>query len=282
MAGEALKMPEISFGPHTISRLIVGGNQQVGASHQGRLMTIHMLEYFTVDQSVTFLRSCIAQGIDTWQANYVSEKVRDVVLKVREGGDEINLISITAPQFLEHEKGWDKMLELKPIGVYLWGMVTDRLFREGKIDSVRDFLSKIRDSGLQVGVGTHKPEAIEYTEEKGWDVDFYMAALYRWGRSREELLEVLPEVPYDGSDGSEIYFPSELPRMCETIRATPKTCLAFKLFAGGRTCNSPEQVGGVFENVLGSIKPTDAVVVGMYPRFTDEVTENADWVRKYG
>ena len=38
----------------------------------------------------------------------------------------------------------------------------------------------------------------------------------------------------------------------------------------------------VFEFVLGHIKPTDAVVVGMYPRFTDQIKENADLVKTYG
>ena len=38
------KMPQIQFGPHTISRLIVGGNQQQGATHQPKHMTLHMLE----------------------------------------------------------------------------------------------------------------------------------------------------------------------------------------------------------------------------------------------
>lgn len=282
MPEKAAEMPKIAFGPHTISRLIVGGNQQVGASHQTRLMTLHMLEYFTQDQCLVFLRSCIAQGIDTWQANYVSEKVRDVVLKLREEGDDINLISIGSPEFVRGDNGWSNLLALNPIGVYLFGMTSDKLWLEGKLDTARDFLTKLRDTGIQVGVGTHKPEVIEYVEEKGWDVDFYMASLYRWGRTREETLEILPEVPHDGAGGTELYLPSELPRMCETIRAASKTCLAFKLFAGGRTCNSPEQVGGVFETVLGSIKPTDAVVVGMYPRFTDEITENAAWVRKHG
>ena len=171
---------------------------------------------------------------------------------------------------------------MKPIGIYLFGWTADILYREGKLDTARDFLSRIRDTGLQVGVCTHRPEVIEYVEEKGWDVDFYMVSLYWWGRSPEQVLEIMPEVPHDGHNGMEIYLPSELPKMCETIRKTPKTCLAFKLFAGGRTCNSSEQVGEIFEHVLGNIKPGDGVIVGMYPRFHDEVTENADWVRKHG
>lgn len=229
---------------------------------------------------MAFLRSCIAQGIDTWQANY-SEKTRDVLLKIREGGDDINVICISSPQFGENALA--KTLELNPIGIYFFGWTADQLYHAGKLDTARDFLTKIRDTGVQVGFGAHRPEVIEYAEEKGWDIDFYMTALYRWGRSREEILEILPEVPHDdGYGGMELYLPSELPRMCDTISKVTKTCLVFKLMAGGRTCKTPRQVGDVFEYVLGRIKSTDAVIVGMYPRFTDEIKMNSDLVRKYG
>ena len=70
--------------------------------------------------------------------------------------------------------------------------------------------------------------------------------------------------------------------MCETIRKASKTCLAFKILAAGRTCDKPEQVRDAFKFVLENIKPTDAVIVGMYPRYTDQIKENADLVRLYG
>jgi len=281
MTEVALKMPEIEFGPHTLSRLIVGGNQQSGASHQGSLMSQHMLDYFTLDQTVAFLRDCIAQGINTWQANYNS-KVRDAVTRLREEGEEMNVISLSSPQIADMNNGWENLLNMKPIGIYLFGWTADIWYGEGKLDKAYDFLARIRDAGVQVGVGTHRPEVVEYVEEKGWDVDFYATSLYWWGRNQEQVLEILPEVPHDGYNGMEIYLPSELPRMCETIKQTSKRCLAFKLFAGGRTCSSTEKVGEIFEYVLGNIKPGDAVIAGMYPRFKDEITENADWVRKLG
>ena len=281
MAEVSVRMPEVPLGSHSISRLIVGGNQQIGAAHQSKEMAMHMIEYFTVDRTVEFLKSCIAQGINTWQSNY-SEKTRDSLTKLREEGEDINLHPLSAPVMADRDDGWAKMLALKPIGVYTWGLMTDRWWREGKIDTTLDFLKRIHDAGVLVGIGTHIPEVIEYAEEKGWDVDFYMASLYKWGKSKDEILEIMPEVPHDGYGGWELYMPSELPKMCDTISKTKKTCLAFKLFAGGRTCSTPEQVSGVFEYVLGHIKPTDAVVVGMYPRFADQVTENADLVKKFG
>jgi len=64
------------------------------------------------------------------------------------------------------------------------------------------------------------------------------------------------------------------------IRQTKKPCLAFKLFGAGRASGSPEQVERAFRFALAGIKPTDAVIVGMYPRFKDEVSENSGLVRR--
>jgi hypothetical protein len=55
---------------------------------------------------------------------------------------------------------------------------------EGRINEVQPLLTVMRDQGLQVGVGTHIPEVIDYIEERGWDVDFYMACLYNLNASR--------------------------------------------------------------------------------------------------
>jgi len=37
-----------------------------------------------------------------------------------------------------------------------------------------------------------------------------------------------------------------------------------------------------FQYAFSHIKPTDAVIVGMFPRYADEVSEDAELTRKYG
>jgi hypothetical protein len=276
MSTEPLKLPEVPFGSYSVSRLIVGGNPPHGGSHQTHLMNMHMAEYFTLDQTVELLRHCRAQGINTWQTAY-SERVRDVLTRCREEDVEMGFICLCSPDQIADANKFVKVLELKPMGVAFHGEVTDMLWREGKINTVIDALAQIRDVGLLVGLSTHNPEVIEYTEEKGWDIDFYMACVYRESRDHKELMEIMREVPI-----GEMYLPSDVPKMCETISKATKTCLAFKILAAGRTCDTPEQVREAFEFVLGHIKPTDAVIVGMYPRYTDQVKENADLVRMYG
>jgi hypothetical protein len=68
--------------------------------------------------------------------------------------------------------------------------------------------------------------------------------------------------------------------MCRVIRTTKKTCLAFKILAAGRAAERRGGLEQAFRFAFQNIKPNDAVIVGMYPRFRDEVKENADIVRR--
>ena len=301
MTSTSTKMPQITLGSHKISRLIAGGNQMGGASHNLRDLGGHMVEYFTLERTVEFMRECLAQGINAWQGNY-SPITRGVVQKLREEGQEINLLPLSAPQLpgvtdkqLRHvgragtigmDNAYEKMIqELKPIGVILWGSLTDVLWKEGQIEQARDFVKKVRQTGVQVGVATHVPEVIEYMDEKGWDVDFYLAALYKFEKSPEEVLKIVPEMPLDVDrwGGMQLVLPSEMPKMCDTIRKSQKTCIAFKILAAGRAAATPEHVRATFDYVFGHIKSKDAVCVGMYPRFQPQmIKENADLVKKYG
>ncbi|HKB36668.1 MAG TPA: hypothetical protein VKD72_09455, partial [Gemmataceae bacterium] len=76
------------------------------------------------------------------------------------------------------------------------------------------------------------------------------------------------------------YLPDDPPRMFRVIRATKKPCLAYKVLAAGRRIGSPAEVRACFETALKNIKPTDAMIVGMYQQFGDQVSANAALVRE--
>jgi hypothetical protein len=63
--------------------------------------------------------------------------------------------------------------------------------------------------------------------------------------------------------------------MCELIRMTRKPCIAFKVLAAGRAIGSRERIREEFAFALRNIKPSDALLVGMYQQFNDQVGENA-------
>jgi hypothetical protein len=105
-----------------------------------------------------------------------------------------------------------------------------------------------------------------------------MACVYNAGRTPGEVEKLLGRKP--PMPAQDLYFPDDPPRMFKTIRQTSKTCLAFKILAAGRLTDSPEQIDQAFQVAFANIKPQDAVIVGMYPRFQDQARENADRVRR--
>jgi len=50
--------------------------------------------------------------------------------------------------------------------------------------------------------------------------------------------------------------------------------LVYKLLAAGRKCGSPGEIRQAFEFAYQNIKPIDAAIVGMYPRYSDQISEN--------
>jgi hypothetical protein len=165
---------------------------------------------------------------------------------------------------------------LKPLALQRQGEVVDRAYQNGQMDTVKEWCKKVRDMGMLVGVGTHKPEVIAQVEEEGWDVDFYAGCVYNRTRTPEEWKRVLHGEMMEMA--GDIYLQSDPPRMYKVMRQTPKPCFAFKILAAGRI---PDRgIEQAFRTAFESIKPTDAVYVGMFPRVKDEVRENAEIVHR--
>ena len=63
------------------------------------------------------------------------------------------------------------------------------------------------------------------------------------------------------------------------VKAVRKPCLVYKVLAAGRRIGSKAEIRDCFKTALESIKPTDALIVGMYQQFGDQVGDNAAVVR---
>jgi hypothetical protein len=151
--------------------------------------------------------------------------------------------------------------------------VAGRCFREGRLDHLRDILKRIRDTGVLVGLSAHDPRIIETAEDQDWDVDYYMAALYNLAGARETFERRFGYAPL-----GEIYLREHRDRMCGVICRASKPCIAFKVLAAGRAVGSANQIREEFAFALKNIKPTDALLVGMYQKFNDQLSENAKLV----
>jgi hypothetical protein len=279
-------LPTIALGAHRITRLVAGGNPLFGYSHFNGILDRHMREYFTDRQVVQFMLDCEREGITAWQSNFPAPLERQFPL-IREAGCKLQWLALADPSDIDRSavtpdtiavtvrKCAARAAKQKPIAIAIRGVETDLLFNHGRLDVIEDFLAAVHNLGLPAGVSAHNAAAIEAVESKGWPVDYYMSCFYCVSRTQEEFRNQIGVVPV-----GETYLATDPARMCEVIRKTRKPCLAFKILGAGRRCDSPDVVRRAFEFAFKNIKPTDGVIVGMFPKFSDQIAENSQIVRQ--
>jgi pentatricopeptide repeat protein len=265
-------LPRINLGPHSISRLICGSNPFNAGSHLSTFVNREMRQYYSADQIVKTLGRCQEVGINCWQSVVAN---CELYRRFIDEGGQMHYISLTA----DDPACLTTLAEAGCIGVAFHGEVADGLLRNGRFDEAHDYLKRIRDSGMLVGVATHMPAVVEAVESKGWDVDFYMTCVYERHRSAAELEKMLGHVPICPG---EVYLSDDPPRMFKVMRQTTRPCLAFKILAAGRLSDRPEWVEQAFRDTFQSIKPNDAAIVGIYDRYSDQPAECAELVRRFG
>ena len=268
-------LPTIRLGRHQVSRLIIGGNPVYGHSHFNRLLSRHLTDWHTPPRVLELLRRCEQVGINTWQNSYAERTLEDLD-RYRRAGGAMHWLCLGKPDWDTQPDRIDDAARRGPIGIAPHGALAERLHRQNRLDVLTGLLRRIRDRGVLVGLSAHNPALIELAEERGWDVDYYMCCLYYLTRPRAEFQRILGgELPL-----GEIYLPGDPARMFRVVRAVKKPCLVYKVLAAGRRVDSAQQVREGFQTALDNIKPTDALIVGMYQQLGDQVGENATLVRE--
>jgi hypothetical protein len=245
-----------------------------------------MLEWFTDERVIQLLLDCEKAGINTWQYSFHYNQKRQIP-KLREAGSKIQCICLAASWHYDEKMGRtpeeviagtlkcaEAAAEFKPIGIAFHGQATDILYRAGKIDQVKTFINRVHDLGILAGISTHNPRILETLHEKGFANDFYMTGLHYLTRHPEDWTkEIGTTILGDG------FIASDPPKMAEAIRKVDKPALVYKVLAAGRKCGSEAQKRQAIDWAFKNIKPTDATIIGLYPRYSDQVTETTRMVR---
>lgn len=264
-----IQVPKVKFGDVEISRLVAGCNQFYGFAHFNSTLGALMKEYYTPERICEVLSRCNQFGINAHNWVDVPRSRQDLALFQSKGG-KMHLIVQGIGDPVEICQA------LHPLAIYHQGERTDKAWHEGRMEEVKEWCKKARQTGVRVGVGTHNPEIVAQVEHEGWDVDFYAGCIYYRTRSPEEWKKALGGESLESA--SDTYLKSDPPRMYRFMRQTAKPCFAFKILAAGRI---PDHgVAQAFRTAFESIKPTDAIIVGMFPKFKDEVRENAELVHR--
>jgi thiamine monophosphate synthase len=270
-APAAVQVPKMKFFHAEISRMVLGVNPFYGFAHFNGNFSNSMKEWYTQDKVCEVMHQSNRYGINAY--NYVQKgRARSDWARFQAEGGKMHLIV----QVTADDDAAAIVKDVKPLALQRQGEVVDKAFRDGQLRTVREWCKRVRDMGVLVGVGTHKPEVIAQIEEEGWDVDFYSGCVYNRTRTPEEWKKILNGEMMEMA--SEIYVQSDPARMYKVMRQTRKPCFAFKILAAGRIAD--KGVEQAFRTAFESIKPTDGVYVGMFPRIKDEVREDAEIVHR--
>lgn len=264
-AAAPFALPLAEFGPQRIGRLIVGGNPVSGNSHVSPQLDQEMADYFSAANVKQLLFDCERAGITVWQSRGDRHIMR-LLREYRNEGGQLQWIAQTASEFSDFAGNVRNIAASRPIGIYLHGALTDRLWNSGKFAEVEERLKAIRSAGVRTGLATHIPEVIDEVESRGWDLDFYMTCLYNISRPRVA--------------GKEHFLEEDRARMLERVRRTKRQCLIFKVYGATRRCRSEEDMRGALREAFAAAKPDDCVIIGMFPKQSDQVAQNARLVRE--
>ncbi len=262
------EMRTVPFGRHRISRLIVGGNPVSGNSHSSGKLSQEMTEYFTAANVKRLLVECERAGINTWQSRG-DRHITRLLTEYRQEGGRIQWIAQTASELADIPRHIRQLAGLGAIGIYHHGSQTDAFWHGGKIEQAREMLKVMRDAGVRVGLGTHIPQVIDYVESKNWDVDFYMTCVYHLSRPRAEAERLAGRPVTD-----ELFWDPDRAEMLERVRQTSRQCLIFKVYGASRHCTTLDRMRAALRLAAGYAKPSDCFVIGMFPKYSEQVREN--------
>ena len=267
-------LPTVRLGKYEMTRLTLGSNPMTGASHFNVILDRLMNEWMTPERVMEILHQAEAAGIRSWQLHN-DPKLMECIRRYKGEGGKMNCFILS--DYKDAAGSAKELAKLGVMGIVHHGERSDIAYREKKMDPVNDFLKAAHDAGVLAGVSMHNPSVLDFIEGKGWETDFYMTCVYRRSRLPEEQREEFKEAVI-----GEPYFEKDPERMCKMIRQTKKTCFAFKILAAGRSIKTKPMIENAFKFVFDNIKPQDGVIVGMFPKFKDEIAENAALVRRFG
>ena len=282
-------LPTVSLGPHRVTRLIVGSNPIRGYSHFNPITNQQMVEWYTDERAAQVLLDCQKAGINTFQASYFQDRWERIWDLFHKKGGHLQWIYLTSaadidpsgrhstPEAIRDGQiaAMKTLVKHQPIAMVHHGGHTDTLWRAGKLDYLKTYIDKAHELGCLAGVSTVNPKILTTLEEEGFENDFYMAGVHNNERRPEEWMKEIGTVPVD-----EGWIASDPPRMAEAVRQVKKPALVYKVLSAGRKCQSEEQKREAIAWAYKNIKPIDAAIIGLYPRYSDQVTETVKMMQQ--
>lgn len=279
-------MQYVDFYGHKVSKLIAGDNPFNGHSYiTAFIPREEMLDYHTEDHILEAMHKMEELGINT-MLPLADPYIIRILQHYRRNGGKMNFIFQTyAPMMMSQDTAGvsiRQMLGVEPIGVYISGTFTDVRFetnRNHEISAMLYYFKEfLKDTDVKIGLGSHRPEFIEYSESAGWNPDFYMACMYNLRRKREG--EESGFITGKSKSNITTIVPGDRAIMLDTLKKVQKPIIAFKIFAGGQMLVEKETeerrawIKDAYNTIFTALKPNDFATMGIFQKNHDQLTEN--------
>jgi len=267
-------MPCGRLGKAKISRLMIGGNLLSGYMHCRDLKYVNRLfrEYATREKIMEALRLAEEGGVNT-----VFETGGEYV-------EEYNTRMKGKMQFIPHirpaespeaiEEMVKRNIDIGSVAHYMWGLQSDLLVRDGKVDQLKRAVEIAKKYDLPVGVGSHSIQVPMACEKHDIPCDYYVKTLHT-----DDYPSALPpeqQTDFMWSAGSENphwydnQWCIDAPGIIDFFQMVEKPWIAFKVLAAG-AIRPREGMTHAFEG------GADFVPIGM---FDFQVEENCDLAKR--
>lgn len=227
-------LPQGKIGGLKFSRMILGGNLLTHYTHSRDLKYVYRLtaNYNTDEKIMQTLALAESHGINT-VSMHNPPRPMSVLRKYRAQGGKIQWIICPTAKVTDDMEGYrTQVRELLQDGceaIYLWGVHSDKLIADGRIDLVAKAVEVAKNEGVPSGVGAHDLRVVAECEKNGVPADFYIKTFhhhkYPSGPKPEQI-----RTPYAENPG---YWCSDPNAVIETMKGVTKPWIAFKVMAAG-------------------------------------------------
>ena len=257
--GSKATLPMGKIGGLEVSRILLGGNLLTHYTHSRDLKYVYNLtaHYNTEEKIFETMALAEAHGINTLTIHN-PPGILPMLKKYRyQVGGKIQWIICPTAEVEEgmeaYTKGVKELVDEGTDAIYLWGVHADRLWREGKIDLIKQAVEIAKEHDVPSGIGAHDLNVVRACEEHDIGNDFYIKTFhhhnYATGPKPDELKDAYAEIPG--------YWCKDPEDTIEVMSKVTKPWIAFKIMAAGAI--PPEDaMRYVFNN------GADHVLVGMF------------------
>ena len=231
------QLPKGKIGDLEISRLILGTNHITFFMHSRDLHYVNDLSrhYNTEEKIAETFAAAEANGVSAFMTHQ-DAKIAKIFRQHRDRGGKLKWIvapwsdsegRVADPP--SYRRTLPQLVDSGVDALYVPGMITGQLVKQGKGALIGEMLGIIKSTGLPVGVACHELEVVQYCEKEKLPLDFYVKTFhhlkYPTAPKPDAMKTEYAEVP-----GYWCNIPAET---AVFMKGVTKPWIAFKVMAAG-------------------------------------------------